>query len=77
MSSSREHSALMEKLNLLTGSEKKLFVLLCHQYWHGEEDTILMIGQLVNDNCPIDLWPNGQTAEQNKINGSLERSAVV
>ncbi|WP_157828030.1 hypothetical protein [Paraglaciecola sp. MB-3u-78] len=31
-----------------------------------------MIGQLVNDNCPIDLWPNGKAAEQNKINGSLE-----
>lgn len=72
MSCSSEHYTLIEKLNSLTEPEQGLLVVLCHQYWHGEEDTTIQIGQLVNDNChSIDLWPNGKAIEHNKISGSL------
>ncbi|MFT6905199.1 MAG: hypothetical protein ACJAS1_001853 [Oleiphilaceae bacterium] len=73
MSGSSEHYTLIEKLNSLTEPEQDLLVVLCHQYWHGEEDKILQIGQLVNDNChSIDLWPNGKAVEHNKISGDLD-----
>lgn len=73
MSGSSEHYTLIEKLNSLKEPEQDLLVVLCHQYWHGEEDTTLQIGQLVNDNChSIDLWPNGKAVEHNKINGLLD-----
>jgi hypothetical protein len=67
ISGSSEHHALMKKLNLLSEPERELLVFITHQYWHGEEDTILKVGQLVNDNChSIDLWPNGKAVVHNK-----------
>jgi hypothetical protein len=73
MSGSRAHYSLNEKLELLTEPEKNLLVLLCHQYWHGEEDIIHCIGELVNEHCQsIDLWPGGKSSDQNKISGSLD-----
>jgi hypothetical protein len=66
VSGSNEHYSLIKKFNLLTKPEQELLVFLCNQYWHGEEDTIFKIGQLINDNCDyIDLWPNGEAVALN------------
>lgn len=73
MSGSKAHYSLMKKLELLTESEKNLLVLLCHQYWHGDEYIIHSIGELVNEHCQsIDLWPCGKSSDQNKISASLD-----
>jgi hypothetical protein len=73
MSGSNAHYSLIKKLELLTESEKNLLVLLCHQYWHGEEDIIHSIGELVNEHCQsIDSWPSGKSSDQNKISGTLD-----
>lgn len=67
MSGSKAHYSLNEKLNLLTKSEKEFFVLICHQYSHGDEDIIHNISDMVNEHCKdVDLWP----AEQINISGS-------
>lgn len=51
MSGSNAYYSLIEKLNLLTKSEKELFFLLCNQSWHGEEEIINSISDIVSKHC--------------------------
>jgi hypothetical protein len=73
MSGSNEHYSLIEKINLLTESEKDLIVLLCYRFCCDKENIIHNMIELVNEHCQsIDLWPRDKIAELKNISGSLD-----
>lgn len=72
MSGSNEHYSLIEKINLLTESEKDLIVLLCYQFYCDKKNIFHSITELVNEHCqPVVLWPRDKIVELKSISGSL------
>jgi len=72
MSGSNEHYSLIEKINLLTESEKDLIVLLCYRFYCDKKNTFHNITELVNEHCqPVGLWPRDKIVELKSISASL------